>query len=134
LALGETRERGRQLAALGHRRPVDEHRHDRRVAAERGRQLLADEVVGVVEATGAVRVHHGQPRGSDHGEHDVGAIERLGDHLGELGAAADAAEVEEHLALAERVDQAVVEPAHVDGGVVAPVADEDLRLGCHTST
>ena len=61
-----------QLLAGRHSRPADQHRHDTDVAPQGGGHLQAGEVVGVVEATLAVRVGSGQPARADDDQHHQG--------------------------------------------------------------
>ena len=75
-----------------------------------------------------------RPRGPDERDDHVGAGERLLDDQGVLGARRDRVGVLEHLFLAELVREGVVEAVGAPLGVAAPVVEEDLRLGHHTST
>jgi hypothetical protein len=117
-------EAGRQLVGVRHPRPFDQDRDDADVAGQRGLDLQAHEVVGVVQASLSVLVGDREPLLTDQRQEHVAGADRGGDLLDEVVAESDRVDVFEDLVAAVAVGESVEQPASLPGGLLPPVADE----------
>lgn len=118
-------ERAGQIAGAWHRRTLQQHRDDARVARQRGRDLDAHEVLLVGQPPAAVGIGGAQPARADQHEQHIAGFDLLPHCLDEVGAGVDRVDVAEDLGGAEVRYQPVEQPAGVARAVFASVADEN---------
>ena len=117
----------RQLVTLGHGGAGDEQRHDLELEAERGGDLRAQRVLGIVEAAVAGGVPF-EPSPADQDDGHLAGPERLPDHLGPAGAEVDAGHVHEDAA-GKALVQPVVQTSGVPRRILAAVTHKDFAGG-----
>ena len=127
LPAAEGGDRWRQILRGGHLRVLDQDGDDPHRAVERHLELPADEIVLAVDTAAAVLVRGGDPLRADDGEQDVSTLDRLHDHLLEVGTDLDGFDVDEDMIVTEVFRQIVVQPAGVRRSILAPIADEDPK-------
>jgi hypothetical protein len=119
-----------QLRFGGHRRAIEQQRHHDHASCKAAGHLFAHQVVRVAQPRrGAFAL--ALPALADQHQQHLRFAHRALDHLGEALARIDVIDVDEHAVGAEVAREFVVDGARVTGGVVAAVADEDLRGSHH---
>ena len=108
--------------------PVEQQRNCVHAGGQRRRDFALHQIAGVVNA-GALAAAFAQPAPADQHQQHPRAAHRLVDHLVEALAGADVVDVDEHSLGAEFAAQRIADRPGVAGGVVTPIADEDLRRG-----
>ena len=117
-----------QVAVGRDGRVVEQDRNDRLAVLEGERDLLADEIIGVVETPPALGVRDIEPLRSDQRQQDGALFDSLTQRLRKDMTAFDGAAVEEDAFVAEPPAQVFMQGARVSGGIAAAVTDEDQRL------
>lgn len=87
-------------------------------------QFKSYPVLGVFESASSVAARR-KPVLPDDRDDRVTAPDRLIDDFLKVGAGFQAVEILEHVGLPEPVNESVVQPPRVPGGIVAAVVDED---------
>lgn len=114
-----------QLLALGHWCSTNEDRDYPHIAAQRGLDLKAHEVVGVVEPPLSSLIDDVQPAVTDEGQQHLAGADRILEDPDKVVARFDGVDVLENQPVAHMCAQPVIKPARRERRVVAPVADKD---------
>ena len=96
---------------------LDQHWDDPHGAVQRHLELPADEIILDVDTAAAVLVRGGDPLRADDREQDVSTLDRVHDHLLEVGTDLDGFDVDENMIITEVFRQIVVQPAGVRGSI-----------------
>jgi len=115
----------RQLLTPRQRCSTDEDRDDPHIAAQRGFDFKAHEVLGVVEPPMAGPVGDVQPAVTDEGEQHLAGANCVPDNPDKVVARVDGIDVLENVVAAQMGTQEVVQPARRERRVLPPIADED---------
>ena len=112
------------------RRVVDQHRQDAQTLPERGRDLVADEILSLVDAPArAIAGRLAEPARTNDRDQHLALADRALDLLGEVVAGSDRFDVHEDRPAGMEQRQPVANAPGGGGAVGPPVADEDAAHG-----
>src|SRR6476620_6703033 len=113
------------MLTTGHRRIADQNGDDQQIApGERHRDLLAQDIVRVVDSTLTGLIRDRRLVGPDHCDQCVAPVDLGLDAVGEPLAWLECGDVPKQLVFAEAVTKRVAEAARIWPAVPSPVADE----------
>ena len=116
LPAGEALQDVGQIHRLGHRRAVDENGNDRDFPLECRRDLDADEIVGIIEATPVLIVDTRSPMLADDGNERVAFSHALGQDVNEIAARWNGVDIEEDVVTAKAAGEPIGDPPGVTAG------------------
>ena len=115
----------RQILPARHDRALYQDRNDPHVAGQCGLDFQPDDVVWIIQPPAALLIGCGQPGRADDRQQHLAGRHRAADFLGEVHARLDRVYIDEDLALAETIGQAVRQPASDMAALLPTVADEN---------
>ena len=117
-----------QFLGLGENGALHQDRYHENVASQRNRDLLAHQILGVIESTASVGAGRREPFLTYDDDHRLDCADRLVDQPGVIDAWSDRIDVHEHV-IAEPVPKPIVKATCVTRAVLSPIADEDPGHG-----
>jgi hypothetical protein len=121
-----------QLVGTRHPRAAYEHRNNGNVAVKGRGDLKPHRILGILEAPVPLGIGTLKPFGTNQGEEHIARPHSLFDDLNKVLARRDRVDVHKHMVvLAKPRAEPVRESDGISAGIVTPVADEHMRLGCH---
>ena len=112
-----------KLLGVWHLCALHERRDHPKAPLQRVRQLEPDEVARIIEATPPAGICRVDPLVPDNRNHDVALVERLVDHLDEVGPGLDRVDIHEHPPRVRARRERVVEAACIPTGIAPAVVD-----------
>jgi hypothetical protein len=125
LPMGQGFQSVRQNLDLRHRRAVDEDGNYAGIALQRGFDLDAHEIMGIVETTLIVPIANRKPVPSDNRDESITIGDSIGQDFHEIEAGLDIVDIEENPFAGQPSGEAVVNPPSKAGGILSPIADKN---------
>ena len=122
---GQTGQALRQIFPARHDRALHQDRNDPHAAGQGGLDFQPDDVIWIIKPPTAPLVGRGQPVRADDRQQHLAGRHRAEDFLGEVHARLDRVHIDEDLALAEPIGQAVIQPASKMAALLPTVADKN---------
>ena len=122
---GQARQALGKIIPARHDRALDQDRDNPYCASQGSLNFQPHNIIGIIQPPTAALVGRDQPRRADDRQQHRAGRHRAADLRGEVHAQLDRVHIDENLALAEPIGQAVIQPSSQMAGFLSPVADKD---------